>query len=58
MFADGAVRLREPANEVWTVYPYHRELPARELAKGTAVVEEYALCRRTAVMGKVHVLTP
>jgi hypothetical protein len=37
--------------------PY-REMPARELDKGIPVVEEYALHRRTKVVGKVaRVLT-
>ena len=37
--------------------PY-REMPARELDEGIPVVEEYALHRRTKVVGKVaRVLT-
>ena len=36
---------------------YYREIPARELDEGIVVVEEYAVRRRTAVLGKVRVLT-
>jgi hypothetical protein len=36
---------------------YCRERPARELDEGILVVEEYAVRRRTAVLGKVRVLT-
>jgi hypothetical protein len=36
---------------------YYREMPARELDEGIVVVEEYAVRRRTAVLGKVRVLT-
>jgi hypothetical protein len=50
----GCVSLLMPAGRD----PYHRELPARELDEGIAVVGEYALRRRTAVMGKMRVLTP
>lgn len=35
----------------------YRELPARELDEGIPVVREYALYRRTEVVGKVCVLT-
>jgi len=58
MFVDRAARLRKPFDAGWTGLPYHRELPARELDEGIAVVGEYALRRRTAVMGKMRVLTP
>ena len=36
---------------------YYREVPARELDEGIAVTGEYALRRRTGVLGKVRVLT-
>ena len=34
---------------------YYREMPARELDEGIPVVGEYALHRRTGVLGKVCV---
>lgn len=34
---------------------YYREMPARELDEGIPVVGEYALHRRTGVLGKVRV---
>ena len=51
-------RPRRPADDGGTGFPYCRDLPARELDEGIAVVEEYPLRRRTAVNGKVRVLIP
>ena len=58
MFVAGPARLRKLSDAGLTGLPYHRELPALELDEGIAVVREYVLRRRTAVMGKPRVLTP
>ena len=34
---------------------HYREMPARELGEGIPVVGEYALRRRTGVLGKMRV---
>jgi hypothetical protein len=39
------------------IQPY-REIPARELDEGFAVVEEYALHRRAGIAGRVRVRKP
>jgi hypothetical protein len=57
MFVASASQLRKPAGDGWTGLPYHRDLPARELDEGIAVVQQCALRRRTAVIDKVRVLT-
>jgi hypothetical protein len=57
MFVGRIARLRKPADDGCTGLPYHRELPALELDEEIAVVEEYALRRRTAVIGRARVLT-
>jgi hypothetical protein len=49
---------RKPADDGRTGLPYYRELPALELDEGITVVGEYALRRRTEVMGKMRVPTP
>jgi hypothetical protein len=49
--------MSQPADDGRTGFQYYPEMPARELDEGIAVVREYALRRRTAVLGKVRVLT-
>ena len=51
-----ALRLRKPLDDDRAGLEYYRELSARKLDEGIAVIGEYALRGRTAVKGTARVL--